>query len=285
MGFARGSWLPTAAALVGACATTPSTNRPIGSQVESPATAAVLAPIPARAPARAPGGVEIQAEHGSLDREDVEEAVEPHFQKLSRCFEDAQLARDFASGQVTLRFVVGLDGGTSTVHVRSSDLGSYEVERCLVAVASRIRFARPKGYGVASFEYSLEFRSTGAIPVVQLAPDALSASMPIIFDRLTQDCGGLGNAELRATLYIDRRGQVRSVGFGSPGPLPDERGACLVRSLRRESLTVSVQGDALGRIGIALRQADVVAAVRPSEPAPRTRRERAVQGRRRPRGR
>ncbi len=280
--------MPAAAALLGACATTTATNRPI---LEAPnptplTTAAVVAPTPAPpAPRPANNTLQIRAEHGSLDREDVEEAVEPHFPRLCRCFEDAQLARDFASGQVTLRFVVGLDGDTTTVHVRSSDLGSFEVERCLVSVASKIRFARPQGYGVAAFEYSLEFRSTGAVPVVQLAPDALANQMPVIFQRLLDDCGGLGGVELRATLYIDHRGRVRSVGFGTPGPMPDERAACLNRALRRESLAVNVQGAALGRIGIALRPAQVVA-VRPPERTP-ARREtpRSVQGRRSPRGR
>jgi hypothetical protein len=227
--------------------------------------------------------MDIQAEHGSLDREDVADAVDPYFTRLSRCYEDAQPATDFASGQVTLRFVVGLDGSTSSVHVRSSDLGSYEVERCLVAVASRIRFARPQGYGVASFEYSLEFRSTGAIPVVQLASDALAGALPAIGNRLLEDCGGLGINELRATLYVDRRGRVRSVGFGSPGPLDAERAACLVRSLRREALTVDLQGAVLGRVAISLRPEDVVA-VRPPSPPPRQE-TRSIYGRRRPRNR
>ena len=180
--------------------------------------------------------MDIQAEHGSLDREDVADAVDPHFTRLSRCYEDAQPATDFASGQVTLRFVVGLDGSTSSVHVRSSDLGSYEVERCLVAVASRIRFARPQGYGVASFEYSLEFRSTGAIPVVQLAADALAGELPAIGNRLLEDCGGPGHQRAAGhalrrpprpgplgRLRLARPAQRRARGL--PGPLAPPRGA------------------------------------------------------------
>ena len=182
-----------------------------------------------------------------------------------------------------MRFVVGLDGRSTLVHVRSSNLGSYEVERCLAAEAAKIRFARPQGFGIASFEYSLEFISTGAIPVVELGSAALAAELPTIGNRLFEDCDGLGIDEVRATLYVDRRGRVRSVGFGSSTPLPPERAACLVRSLKRETLPVNVHGAALARVAIALRKADVVAP-RPPEPPPR-RETRTVQGRRSPRGR
>ena len=213
------------------------------------------------------GGMQIQAEHGSLDREDVQEAVDPHFQRLVRCYDSAEPARDFASGQVTLRFVVGLDGRSTLVHVRSSDLGSWEVEGCLAAEASRIRFPRPQGYGVATFEYSLEFHSTGAIPVVDLSPSALAADLPVIGVRLAEDCDGLGTDQLRATLYINRRGKVRSVGFSSMTPLAPDRGACLSRSIRRESLSVQVHGAALGRVAIELRSSNLVS-VRPAAPPP-----------------
>jgi hypothetical protein len=225
--------------------------------------------------------MDVQAEQGSMDREEVEEAMERHFRPMARCYEDAEVARDFASGQVTLRFMVGLDGKTNLVHVRSSDLGSYEVERCLLAEAARIRFVRPHGFGIASFEYSLEFRSTGAIPVVDLGSDALASELPVIGSRLIEDCGGLGIDELRATLYVDSRGRVRSVGFGSTTPLAAERAACLSRSLQRESLAVKVRGPAFARVGIALRATDLLAA-RPAPP-PSRRETRAVQGRRSPR--
>ncbi len=227
--------------------------------------------------------MDIQAEQGSLDHEDVQEAVDRHFQKLVRCYDGAEPARDFASGQVTLRFVVGLDGRSTLVHVRSSDLGSLEVERCLATEAARIRFPRPQGYGVATIEYSLEFRSTGAVPVVDMPAAALAPDLPVIGVRLAEDCNGLGIDQLRATLYIDRRGQVRSVGFSSLTPLQAEQAACLARSLRRESLSVQVQGAALARVAIDLRNADLLAARRPTErPAPYGR-PAPVQGRRRPR--
>jgi hypothetical protein len=220
----------------------------------------------------------IQAEFGSIDSEDVAEAMEQHFKKLSRCYESSGATADFASGQVTLRFLVGLDGKSTLVHVRNSDLGSLEVERCLATEAAQIRFGRPQGFGVTSFEYSLEFRSTGAIPVTQLEPGTLSAELPVIGLRLQRDCGGMAIDEVRATLYIDRRGRVRSVGFASTIPLPPDQAACYQRSLRRETLPIVVHGATLGRVAIALRRTDAVAARPPSPPLARS--TRPVQGRR-----
>jgi hypothetical protein len=227
--------------------------------------------------------MDVKADHGSLDIEDVQEAVDPHFQRLVRCYDSAEPARDFASGQVTLRFVIGLDGKSTLVHVRSSDLGSWEVERCLTDEAARIRFPRPHGYGVATVEYSLEFHSTGAVPVVELPPTVLAPDLPVIGVRWAEDCDGPGIDQLRATLYIDRRGNVRSVGFGSLTPLSPERASCLSRSLRRESLSVQVHGAALGRVVIDLRSADLVANRRHGPPPAPYGRPAPVQGRRRPR--
>ena len=270
-----------AAALLGACATTTATSPPVAPP--PPVEARPIYSRPALAVEPPKSGMDIQAEHGSLDREDVQESVDPHFQRLVRCYDGAEPARDFASGQVTLRFVVGLDGRSTLVHVRSSDLGSWEVERCLAVEASRIRFPRPQGYGVATFEYSMEFHSTGLIPVVELAPAALTAQLPVIGVRLSEDCNGLGIEQLRVTLYIDRRGSVRSVGFSSLTPLAPERAACLARSFQRESLAVPVNGGALGRVVIDLRGSDLMA-VRPASPSP-PRRHGRPQGRRSPRGR
>jgi hypothetical protein len=270
-----------AAALLGACATTTSSSPRVAPPPS--AEARPIYPRPALAVEPPSGGMDLQAEQGSLDREDVQESVDPHFQRLVRCYDSAEPARDFASGQVTLRFVIGLDGRSTLVHVRSSDLGSWEVERCLTVEAARIRFPRPHGYGVATIEYSLEFRSTGLIPVVELAPSALAELLPVIGVRLAEDCNGLGIDQLRVTLYIDRRGTVRSVGFSSLTPLAPERAACLARSFQRESLAVPVHGGSLGRVVIDLRGSDLVAAVRPAAPPP-PRRHGRPQGRR-PRGR
>ena len=119
-----------------------------------------------------PSDVGMRSEQGSIDQDDAEDTIRQNWSRLTRCYEQGGSARDFASGQVTLRFSLAVDGSPTEVHVLESHLGSFEVERCLTTTAREIRFPRPHGHGRASFEYSLEFRSSGEIPVIDLPEGA-----------------------------------------------------------------------------------------------------------------
>lgn len=200
----------------------------------------------------------MRAEAGSIDRDDAEEAINRHFGRLSRCYDQAGEARDFAGGSVTLRFVIATDGRPMEVSVIESRLGSLEVERCLRNTALRIRFPRPHGHAAATFEYSLEFRSTGEVPVVDLGEDAAQKALPGLLVRVATGCRELGVDEVNATLYIDRQGRVRSLGFASKKPMPEMSEGCVAEAIRGSRIPVGVQGSAVARTLIALRNHDVL---------------------------
>jgi hypothetical protein len=203
------------------------------------------------------GRLAMLAQEGSLDQDDAEAAIKQHWNRMVRCYDQAGDARDFAGGPVTLRWQVGGDGRPTSVHVLTSSLGSFEVERCLTEIAAGVRFPRPQGHGKASVEYSLEFRSTGEVPVVELGDEVMSAALPAVLGRLASECHELGVDEVTATLYIDRKGTVRSIGFGSRRAFPADSAACVARTLRATPIPAAVEGGAMGRVVIALRDADV----------------------------
>jgi hypothetical protein len=197
------------------------------------------------------------AQEGSLDQDDAEAAIKQHWNRMVRCYDQAGDARDFAGGPVTLRWSVGTDGRPTGVHVLASSLGSFEVERCLTDIASVVRFPRPHGSGKASVEYSMEFRSTGEVPVVEVEPEAISAALPLVLGRLASECHELGVDEVTATVYVDRKGTVRSLGFGSRRAFPPDSAACVARTLRGTPIPMAIDGGAVGRLVIALRDSDV----------------------------
>jgi hypothetical protein len=228
------------------------------------------------------GGVELQAEHGYISQEDAEDAIKDHWRELVRCYDQAGAARAFAGGAVRLRFLVDLAGRVSAVHVLESRLGNFAVERCLVSVARTITVPRPKG-GTASFEYSLEFRSTGEVTVVDLPEGELDGSITAWLPQLAADCHQLGVDEMTATLYIEPRGAIRSVGFASTAALDLDAADCVAQSLRRWNAPVAVKSG-LGRTTLALRNRDLLAPPAPP-PAARPTALRHQQGRRAPRAR
>jgi hypothetical protein len=203
------------------------------------------------------GALAMAAQEGSLDQDDAEAAIKQHWNRMVRCYDQAGDARDFAGGPVTLRWQVGSDGRPTSAHVLASSLGSFEVERCLTDIAATVRFPRPSGAGKASVEYSLEFRSTGEIPVVELPAEAVETALPALLVRLAGECHELGVDEVTATLYVDRKGTVRSLGFGSRRTFPADSAACVARTLRGTAIHADIQGGAVGRAVIALRDADI----------------------------
>jgi hypothetical protein len=230
----------------------------------------------ARATASAPraqennDGLMMRAEHGSIDRDDAEETIARHFAKLRRCYEAAADATAFAEGAVTLHFEIAVDGRTTAVNVESSRLGNYAVESCLTNTASAIRFSRPHGNGRASFEYTLEFRSSAERAVVDLPDEAALPLRTALLARVGGDCGKLGPGALTATVYVDRRGQVQSAGLAGKTPVEAERAVCLTSSFARAPLPApALTGDALGRLSFALDDAEVQAAVAAAAPPPR----------------
>jgi hypothetical protein len=204
-------------------------------------------------------GLQISLEHGVISQDAAQEAVMARWKELTRCYGQAGPAMGFAGGPVTMRFMVDGRGVTADVRIVDSQLGNFEVERCLVGVGRTIAFPQPKGNATAHIDYTLEFRSTGAIAVMDLPVDELNAQLPALVTRLAGACEGLGAEEVAATLYIDAAGAVRSVGLASPAPFDETAGHCISESIRHWSVRLAAIQGGVGRVTVPLRSGDLVA--------------------------
>jgi hypothetical protein len=229
---------------------------------------AVAVDAPRSTATRTTGGddeLAMRGEHGSIDRDEAEDAISQHWAELKRCYADAGPAAAFAGGNVSLQFDIALDGRATAVAVQSSRLGNLAVERCLVAVGLGIRFSRPHGHGRASLEYSMEFRSSEDRAVVDLPDEGGPTLRAALLGRIAIDCGPIApTSGLATTVYVDRRGQVHSAGVAAKSALPVETGACVSGALQRAPLGAAAgqafSGDALGRATISFTNPDLLAA-------------------------
>jgi hypothetical protein len=243
----------------------------------------------------------MQAERGSIDRDEAEEAITRHWSRLKACYNEAGPATSFAGGNVTLHFDVAIDGSVTAVAVQSSRLGNLPVERCLITAGLAIRFTRPHGGGRASLEYSMEFRSTNERTVIDLPDEGPPVVQQALLARLGADCEAFagsarGTGPWETTVYLDRQGQVKSAGLAAKLAIAPETAACLSTAFSRSpfpAADLNLAGDALGRMTIRFGSADVEAAVAAAARAPATvaarprprkgkpaERERLMQGRR-----
>ena len=175
--------------------------------------------------------MDMQMSIGVLDERTVDRAMAPHVPALVDCFERAGDARRYLSGQVVLRFVVEASGSVSDIHVIKNELGNYPVERCLVDAGRRIAFPRPEGNRRTDFEYSLRFRSTGEMRVLDWRGD--NVAMRVASTNDFSSCGTLGPLQVEAIAYVEPAGTIGSVGFFSQGPINPVAASCAEEQMHK----------------------------------------------------
>ncbi len=173
----------------------------------------------------------MQMSIGYLDENSVDEAMAPHLPAMIRCFDRAGDARRYLSGQVALRIFARSNGSVSDVQVVKNELGNYPVESCLIAVGRSMVFPPPEGGRGTDFEYSLSFRSTGELAVMN--GDSSDVATHVASNGDLSSCGSLGPQRVDAIAYVEPAGNIGSVGFVSRGPINPTAAACAAAQITK----------------------------------------------------
>jgi TonB family protein len=188
--------------------------------------------------------MKVENELGVLDTADVEGTIEEHFDEVRACYHRAGKAQRYAGGSVTLRFLVAGDGRAEDVWVVRSNLGNYDVERCLVEVGRRLTFDAPYGNKATTFEYPVEFHSTNQLAVLDV--DGLKIDHDVAsFRPQLAACGQLAKDGAMAIMYIEPSGIPGSVGLAATSEMDEDVGECIVRTIRRWRMSATLPGHAL----------------------------------------
>jgi len=177
-------------------------------------------------------GMKIDVAKGALDQRDVDKVLDRQVQSLTPCYEQAGPAQKYAGGDVKLRFFVTSSGEVSNVLVTASDVGNFEVERCLVTEGRKLKFPPPQGGRATDFEYALRFQPSGNARVVEWDDGALAHDVAQLSHHLAA-CGSLGRQPVRAVVYIQPGGTVGSVGLACGGPIDVQASTCAVEQIRK----------------------------------------------------
>jgi len=188
--------------------------------------------------------MEVDNELGVLETEDVEVALEGHLDEVRDCYQRAGRAQRYAQGKVVLRFLIGGSGRADDVLVVESNLGNYDVERCLVDVGRRIAFKAPEGHKATTFDYPVEFRSTNEMTVLDLEGLKVERDLSVFLPQLAA-CGQLGPNDVAAIMYIEPTGFPGSVGLASEATLDEQVGNCVVQTIRKWKMSTVLPGRAL----------------------------------------
>jgi TonB family protein len=178
-------------------------------------------------------GVEIEGLRGHLTPQQIEAGVAPHSAALSGCHTSRSKKRRYLGGQVEIAWTVARDGAVRSAQIKQSDLGSWEIERCLLDIARGMRFALPKG-GEADFSVPFDF---GAQQGVRWWDEERADRE--VAERLDalEACPDQPS-NVWVTLYVGTRGQVQSAGFSSPSrqPIADSWADCAAAAVESWTL-------------------------------------------------
>jgi TonB family protein len=207
----------------------------------------------------------VQNEMGVYEGADIEEALAGHMEEVRDCYGRAGRAQKYAAGKVMLRFIVSGEGKPQDVLVIATDLGNYDVERCLVDVGRRVKFPPPSGNKATTFEYPVEFRSKREMDVQDLDDSVKVDHDVTTFMHSLASCGAVTENGASAIFYIEPNGMVASVGLAAESKLDEDAGACMVREMRRWRMSAALPGRMLRC------RANIPAVIATAEPPPASR--------------
>jgi hypothetical protein len=103
-------------------------------------------------------GVTFTKTKGTISKEAIDAALAPHQQEMMDCYSAKVGKRRFLGGEVRLLWELKADGAVKSVKL-DSNLGAWDVEKCLLDIAWAATFDRPRG-GDAEFDLPLSFSAT-----------------------------------------------------------------------------------------------------------------------------
>jgi TonB family protein len=168
-------------------------------------------------------GVTFVHKRGQMAQDTIEAGLQPHAQELTDCYMTKVGRRRWLGGHVVLHWNVKADGTVSSVKLSESDLGNWDIEKCLLETARTATFGKPVG-GDADFTVPLDFSARGNAQVwdedkslraiggqlakLDACPDA--KAMKAAKKPMTRP------VNVTVTLYVGPHGKTQSVGFSSP---------------------------------------------------------------------
>ncbi|HEY5922178.1 MAG TPA: AgmX/PglI C-terminal domain-containing protein [Kofleriaceae bacterium] len=103
-------------------------------------------------------GVTFVNKKGTISKEKIDAGLAPHQQAMMECYTGKVGKRRFLGGEVRLMWGLKADGSIKTVKI-DSNLGAWDIEKCLLDIAWSATFDKPTGAD-AEFDIPLNFAAT-----------------------------------------------------------------------------------------------------------------------------
>ncbi len=116
---------------------------------------------PIEGEARDDDGFRVDGTRGRLSHYQAQTGIQGRAEELAECYEQ-RAPGDFIGGEVLIALDVQPDGSVGEARIAKSDLGSWEVEDCLLDEAGAIEFDPPDG-GATTVSVPVAFEGLGTV--------------------------------------------------------------------------------------------------------------------------
>lgn len=217
---------------------------------EAPKPASAAAPVAQPAPpprAEPEDEMKVAGTLGTLDDDEIAGPFQRRWDDITRCIDEVAQKQQFLGGKIEVKLRVTAAGDPRSAFIAASTFGNYDAERCVLAIARELHFARPHGGGEAEFSYPIEFRARRPVqPWEEARVEPAVARHRKDVHECKQRAPGKLPPALSMTVYVAPGGKIASAGLAADAPLDDAFAECLVGKTKAWRLD-----DPLGKIAKA----------------------------------
>ncbi|MBN1655234.1 MAG: hypothetical protein JXA30_15805 [Deltaproteobacteria bacterium] len=165
---------------------------------------------------------------GSLNRGDVHDIMATRSNHLLDCVAKRPQHLRFVNGVIAFHFLIGPRGEVLDVYPSRSDVGYYELERCLAEVVEQTRFMAPCGREKTELDWDMRVEKDWDSDPESLYPGAMRRALERHSAEIYESCKIKRKIRFYVTAYIDPDGHVLSCGLVPNKRVDSEKIECLV---------------------------------------------------------
>jgi len=177
-------------------------------------------------------GMEMMQEFGGMNEEKVTRVFKNLAPDLANCLTVQSEDERYLAGDVAFLVKVDRSGNAVAAHAETSNLGSYQAERCMLNILKTSHWPKPVGGLIGLARWSIGFDAPGDVrpPVSWTSADVGETLSSEQNTQKLATCGGGGPFEI--TAYVAPSGKVLSAGVGHSDDNGEQTAECLVEAVR-----------------------------------------------------
>jgi hypothetical protein len=176
--------------------------------------------------------LDVSSEIGALDEAQVTKTFTASVKSLQGCLERGSGRVEFLGGAVGFYVKVDSSGHASEAYLEQSTIGDRDTEKCMLDVLRAKQWPAPVGGQSGIAKKAFDFDPPNDVrPPTEWSADRVSSEIAAKSTEISK-CKSSAPGTYSATMYVDVKGHVLSVGIAPPDAAGEQAVDCLVDVVR-----------------------------------------------------